>query len=234
MQIEDQTEKKAYDIHYAMSSEATKAHSLLNDYRYALLDYRKDLDNSSKSLQCAEIAVDLESHCKENPHIRSEIEGAEKKMWQLIQKTKNTPGPEDQELSKKIEQIKWAIASAEAEAAKKPAAAGFFAVAGVICAIVAVVCFIINKIIEPNIMVGMIGAYSVVGVIGSIIFSYLANSPMRKARERADALKNTLSKQEREAGRVNDDRMRKALYYHENYRALLRVLDGARVIDLDI
>ena len=85
-----------------------------------------------------------------------------------------------------------------------------------------------------NIMVGMIGAYSVVGVIGSIIFSYLANSPMRKARERADALKNTLSKQEREAGRVNDDRMRKALYYHENYRALLRVLDGARVIDLDI
>ena len=234
MQVEDQTEKKAYAIHYAMSSAATKAFSLYNDYRYALLDYRKDLDNSSKSLHCAEIAVDLENHCKENPGICSEIERTKEKMWQLIQKTKKSPCPEDQAHRKEIEEIKRKIAVAEKEAAKTPAASNFFIVVGILCAIAALACFIINKIVEPIVIVGLLGAWSVAGAIGSFILSSVASNPMQKAKERADALKNTLAQLEREAGRCDDDRMRKALYYHEGYHALLRVLGGARVLDLDI
>ena len=65
---------------------------------------------------------------------------------------------------------------------------------GVLCAIVAVVCFIVNKIIEPSVMVAMVGAYSIVGIIGSLVLSYLASSPMRKAEEKAAALKGALER----------------------------------------
>lgn len=232
MSAENQIEKKAEAIHDTLSAKADYAYSLLTSFQRKLAAYQKDLDNRSLNLEVTRKAMELEEYCKENPEIRSDVTKIKEKMEKLIQQERNAPkkGLDSQ----KVEEVQRKIAAAEAEAAKKPAFSGFLTVVGVLCAIAALVCFVVNKIIEPSVMVAMVGTYSIFGVVGSFVVKYLLSSPMRKASERATALKAELAKKERDANRQEEKSIQAVQEYCTRYGYLLRILNGTRVIDLDM
>ncbi len=232
MSAENQIEKKAEAIHDTLSAKADYAYSLLTSFQRKLAAYQKDLDNRSLNLEVTRKAMELEAYCKENQDMRASVEDAKAKLEKLIQQERNAPkkGLDPQ----KAEEIQRKIAAAEAEAAQKPAFSGFFTVVGILCAIVAVVCFIVNKIIEPSVMVAIVGAYSLIGVGGCFLIKYLISGPKRSAEQRAAALRGALASKEREAARQEQKSIEAVQEYCTRYGYLLRILNGTRVIDLDM